>query len=85
MSIQSAFHRGVQPLLELLLAGKEEAVLSIQPTRELRERIEHLAARSTEGELTAGEREEYEGYVRANKFAAALRRQARRMKLLAAP
>lgn len=84
MSTQSAFHRGVYPWLEVLLAGKEEAVLSIQPSQGLRERIEHLASKSTEGELTAEEREEYEGYVRANKFAATLRRQARQMKLLAA-
>ena len=53
MSTQTAFHRGVHPLLQLLLPGKEEAVLAAQPDRALRERIEQLAAKSTEGELTA--------------------------------
>lgn len=84
MSTQSAFHRGVQPLLQLLLPGKEADVLSIQPDHDLRERIEHLAAKSTEGELSPEERDEYEGYVRANKFIATLRREARTMKFGAA-
>ena len=79
MSTQTAFHRGVHPLLQLLLPGKEEAVLAVQPDRALRERIEELAAKSTEGELTSDERDEYAGYVRANKFVATLRREARQM------
>lgn len=77
MSNQSAFQRGVKPLLQLLLSGKEEAVLSITPDEALRERMEALAAKSTEGELTSEEREEYAGYVQANKFVAVLRREAR--------
>ena len=85
MSTQSAFQRGVHPLLRLLLPGKEEAVLSIQPDQVLRERVEQLAAKSTEDELTPEEREEYEGYVRANKFVAILRRAARAMQAGIAP
>ncbi|MDP1588324.1 MAG: hypothetical protein Q8M07_11305 [Prosthecobacter sp.] len=84
MSTQSAFHRGVLPLLQLLLPGKEAAVLAVQPDKALRERIEELAAKSTEGCLTADERDEYEGYVQANKFVATLRRQARQMQASAA-
>jgi hypothetical protein len=80
MSSEAAFHRGVEPLFQLLLSGKEEAVLAVQTDRALRERIESLAAKSTEGELTADERDEYEGYVRANKFVAVLRRGAQKMK-----
>ena len=79
MSTQSACHRGVHPLLNLLLPGKEEAVLAVKPDQALRERIDELASKSNEGELTADERDEYEGYVQANKFVATLRRQARRM------
>lgn len=85
MSAQSAFQRGVHPLLRLLLPGKEEAVLSIQPDQVLRERIEQLAAKSTEDEMTPEEREEYESYVRANKFVAVLRREARAMQSSVAP
>ncbi|MBN8418021.1 MAG: hypothetical protein J0L73_03820 [Verrucomicrobia bacterium] len=79
MSTQTAFHRGVHPLLSLLLPGKEEAVLAAQPDQALRDRIEELAGKSTEGALTSDERDEYEGYIQANKFVATLRRQARKM------
>lgn len=79
MSTQSAFHRGVHPLLSILLPGREAAVLAAQPDQSLSDRIEELAVKSTEGTLTADERDEYEGYVQANKFVATLRRQARKM------
>jgi hypothetical protein len=42
-------------------------------------RIEELAGKSTEGQLTETERAEYAGYVRANKFIAILQRQGRRL------
>ena len=77
MSSKAAFQRGVGPLLQLLLPGKEDAVQAFKPDRALQARIEELAAQSTEGTLTPKEREEYEGYVRANKFVAILRREAR--------
>ncbi len=80
MSTQTAFHRGVIPVLQLLLPGKEDALLATKPDKHLRERIEELAAKSTEGDLTAEELAEYEGYVRANKFIAVLRREAQQMK-----
>ena len=80
MSGQAAFHRGVSPLLQLLLPGKEEAVLAAQSDQPLRERIEELAAKSTEDALTPEERDEYAGYVRANKFVAVLRREAKKFK-----
>jgi len=85
MSIQAAFHRGAAPLLQLLLPGKEEVVLGVLPDQSLRNRIDLLAAKSTEGELTDEEHAEYEGYVRANKFVAVLRREAQRMKAGAMP
>lgn len=79
MSTQSAFQRGVQPFLSLLLTGKEAAVLAMQPDQALSTCIEELAAKSTEGTLTTAERDEYEGYVQANKFVSTLRRQAHQM------
>ena len=45
----------------------------------LQARIEELAQKSTEGELTEDERAEYVGYVRANKFVAILKRQAQQI------
>jgi len=75
----AAFERGVRPVLQLLLPERAEAVLSFRPEPALQSRIEELAAKSTEGELTEAERAEYAGYVRANKFVAILQRQARQL------
>ena len=80
MSSQTAFQRGVSPLLQLLLPGREDAVLAVQTDQSLRERIEELAAKNTEGALSPAEHEEYVGYVRANKFVAVLRREAKKFK-----
>jgi hypothetical protein len=74
-----AFDRGVRPILRMVLLDKADVVLNFRPDPELQARIETLATKSTEGELTAQERAEYEGYVRANKFVAILQRQARQM------
>ncbi len=75
----TAFDRGVQPLLQMVLLDKADAVLSFHPDQALQARIDKLASKATEGELTEEERGEYEGYVRANKFVAILQRQARRL------
>ena len=80
MTKQTAFQRGIEPLIELLIDGKEDVVLSFKPDPALVERIEQLASRCTEGELTAEEREEYEGYVRANTFLGILYGKAERMR-----
>jgi hypothetical protein len=74
-----AFDRGVRPILRMVLLDKADAVLNFHPDSALQDRIEELAAKSTEGELTAIEWAEYEGYARANKFIAILQRQARQI------
>lgn len=55
-------------------------MLAAQTDQPLRDRIEELAAKSTKGTLTPDERDEYAGYIRANKFVAVLRREARKFK-----
>lgn len=75
----TAFDRSVRPLLQLVLLDRADAVLNFLPDPTLQARIEELATKSTEGELTVPGRAEYEGYVRANKFIAILRRQAKRI------
>jgi hypothetical protein len=74
----AAFDRGVRPLMQIVLSEKAEAVISFGADPELQERIDELAERSAEGQLTEAERSEYAGYVRANKFVAILQQQARR-------
>ena len=66
-------------MLQMLLLDKADAVLNVRPDPALQKRIEELAGKATEGELSDDEQAEYEGYVRANKFIAMLRRQARRI------
>jgi len=66
-------------MLEIVLPEKSDAVIGFRADPELQARIEELAQKSTEGELTEDERGEYAGYVRANKFVAILKRQARQI------
>ncbi len=73
----TAFDRGVRPILQMILADKADEVLGFRADARLEERIEELAAKSTEGDLAAEERAEYQGYIRANKFIAILQAQAR--------
>ncbi|QDU30180.1 hypothetical protein ETAA8_52990 [Anatilimnocola aggregata] len=77
-SESAAFERGIDSLLQLVLPDKAAQVAGFQVDRDLSARIEELAAKSTEGELTPDERAEYAGYVRANKFIAIFQRQARK-------
>ena len=74
-----AFDRSVRPLMEIVLRGKADAIIHFRPDPQLAVRIEELAQKSTEGELTDDERAEYAGYVRANKFVAILKRQAQHL------
>jgi hypothetical protein len=74
-----AFDRGVGPVLRMVFPEKAQAVLQFTPDPALQARIDELASKSTEGQLTEPERAEYEGYVRANKFIAVLQRQARQI------
>jgi uncharacterized protein YnzC (UPF0291/DUF896 family) len=66
-------------MLRIVLPEKAEAVLRFRAAPELQARIEELAGKSTEGQLTETEKAEYAGYVRANKFIAILQRQARQL------
>jgi hypothetical protein len=75
----AAFERSVRPLLEIVLPEKAQAVIGFRGDPGLHERIDELAEKSTEGQLTEAERAEYAGYVRANKFIAILQQHARRL------
>lgn len=78
-----AFDRAVTPFLRMVLPEKAESVASFHPDPALTDRIEELASKSTEGELTPEEFAEYAGYVRANKLVSILKRQAERLKVSA--
>ena len=76
-----AFDRGVRPVLEIVLPEKADVVIGFRADQ-LQARIEELARKATEGELSEDEGAEYAGYVRANKFVAVLKRQALRRRSL---
>jgi len=67
-------------VLEIVLPEKADAVIDFRGDPQLQLRIEELARKSTEGELTEQESAEYAGYVRANKFVAILKRQAQQLR-----
>ena len=61
------------------MVAKAEEVVEFRSDPEVQTRIEQLARKSTEGELSDAERAEYAGYARANKFIAILQRQAQEL------
>ncbi len=74
----TAFDRGVEPVREAMMPEQARRLLGFRPDPALRDRVDDLARRANEGELSPDEREEYEGYSRANKFVAILLAQARK-------
>lgn len=80
LSESTAFNHAVTPVLQIVLPNRVDPLLEYEPDATLAARIEELAEKSTEGTLTDEERDEYAGYVRANKFVAFLKRQAERLR-----
>lgn len=74
----TAFDRAIAPLLRLLSRDQAIEIVDLHADESLQARIEELAEKANEGELTEDERAEYEGYSRANKFIAVLQAKARR-------
>jgi len=75
----AAFERGTDPILQFFTVEQAREIVNYKGDAKLRRRIEELASKSNEGELTDAERAEYEGYVRANKFIAILQAKARKL------
>lgn len=75
----TAFDRSTEPLLRILTPEQIETIVHFRADKALEDWIDELARKSTEGALTAEERAEYEGYVRANSFIATLQMQARKL------
>ncbi|MCE2810166.1 MAG: hypothetical protein LW850_19975 [Planctomycetaceae bacterium] len=73
-----AFDRATDGIFELFTPQQAQAILLYRGDPAIRDRIEKLAERNTEGNLTDAEKAEYEGYVRANKFISTLQAKARK-------
>lgn len=65
--------------MNILNVEQARALVAYRCEEALRTRIEGLACKNTEGELTDQERTEYEGYVQVNKFVAILQSKAKKL------
>lgn len=72
-----AFHRGTAPLFALLTREQIRQLAELQGDRALNERLEELADKANEGELSKAERAEYEAYIEANDLLAVLQAEAK--------
>jgi hypothetical protein len=79
LKTSSFIDRLVQPLVECLTVEGAKRLLSIKADPQLRSRMEELAEKSTEGTLTASERQEYTSYVSFGTFIAILKSEARQL------
>lgn len=73
----NAFDRGIDGAIQFFSRDQAEALASFQVDESLRQRLEELAEKCSEGELSEDERSEYSGYVRANNFLSILQSKAR--------
>lgn len=74
-----AFDRGADPILGFFNIEQARALVAYRGDEALRARIEELANKNSEGEMTDAEQAEYEGYVQANKFIAILQAKAKKL------
>jgi hypothetical protein len=75
----TAFDRAIDPVFRILSREQAVRIVDFHADEELQARIEELARKANEGELTDEERSEYAGYAQANKFIAVLQAKARRV------
>jgi hypothetical protein len=74
---QFAFHRVTAPLFNLLTSEQLRAISMLEAEPSLAQRVEELAGKANEGELTEAERDEFESYIEANDLLAILQIEAR--------
>lgn len=72
MNSSQAFHRGTACLFALLTPEQTNRLATLECDADLSRRVEELAEKASEGELTSAEREEYEAYFDANNLLAVL-------------
>jgi hypothetical protein len=82
-SDNSALDRLLDPVTRCLTPEVARELVALRADAQFQERLDSLADKCTEGELSADEREEYATYVHAIHFIAILQAKAR--KLLARP
>jgi hypothetical protein len=79
LNANDAFDRAISPVIGLLSPEQAAQIANFHTDELLQARIEELAGKANEGELTNDELAEYEGYAQANRFLAVLQAKARRV------
>ena len=79
MSQAETLDRIVDPVSRCLTPEVARNLVALRADPDLQERVNWLAARSNEGELTAEERDEYELFVRAGEIVEVLQAKARKL------
>ncbi|MBW3624305.1 MAG: hypothetical protein KY468_12935 [Armatimonadetes bacterium] len=74
-----ALDRLIDPISRCLTPEVARQLVELRADPELQARLDLLADKNTEGQLTSEEREEYETYVRAGRFIAILQSKARKL------
>ncbi len=67
----------MEPVGACLTPEVAQRLLHLRADHDLQNRVDYLAGRSNQGELTAEERQEYEQYVRFSQFITLLQFKAR--------
>jgi hypothetical protein len=75
----AAFDRAIAPLVGIFSQDQVARLANFHADTVLQKRIEELAKKANEGELTETELAEYEGYAQANRFVALLQANAERL------
>jgi hypothetical protein len=78
MGTTLALHDLLDPLSRCLDAESARRIVAFQVDPPVQERIDALAERANEGNLSAAERDEYEAFVNAADFIAILKLKVRR-------
>lgn len=80
MSTQEAIlDEMLEPLVEALTVDSARVLSQIQAKPAIQARVDQLAAKCNEGELTPSERDEYEEYVRIGNLLALIKAKAKRV------
>lgn len=79
MGSTTVYHRVLEPVLRSLPPEVARQIAQAQADEELQQRVEVLARKANEGELTAEEQDEYRAYVDAGDVVATMQAVARKL------
>ncbi len=79
METTTVFHRVLEPILRSLSPEAARQIAGAEADEQLQQRVEVLAQKANEGELTDSERREYQAYVDAGDVVATMQAVARKL------